>query len=420
MRLVLFTTSYPYDAALEQPFIDRELPYLARYFSEIILIPQSCEGKRLVTPVPVRVEEELCRAVKIKKNSFARKIINILLSRSFYIELITQPSVMLSVPRFLRLAKFIDLAELIGGWTEGWIHKNRLSVDETLFYTFWFEQCSMGVGLVKQKFPHLNLVSRAHGYDVYEERVQASYWPCRSQALAALDKLFLASEHAKNYMTARYPKYSHLFKAAHLGVQDPKQINRKSVDGVFRIVSCSAIVPVKRIELLLKGIARIADLHPDQKFEWHHFGDGQPRAELAEIAKSKLPSNAKGVLAGYVSNDSLMSYYRESPVDVFVNVSESEGGAPVSIQEAISYGIPIVATNVGGNSEIVSDQNGILIGTDPSPEEVAQALSNILEDEKGAERKRKGSRMVWQEKYNAENNFQEFAAELSAICGENH
>lgn len=46
--------------------------------------------------------------------------------------------------------------------------------------------------------------------------------------------------------------------------------------------------------------------------------------------------------------------------DLFVNMSLSEG-IPVSIMEAISFGIPIIATNVGGNAEIVNDETGVLI-----------------------------------------------------------
>ena len=419
MRLVLFTTSYPYDAALEQPFIDRELPYLTKYFSEIILIPQVCEGKRLAPPVPVKVEEDLCSTLILKKKSPAAKIINILFSRSFYKELMTRPSVMLSFPKLLRLATFIDSAQAIGNWTEQWIRKSGINVHKTLIYTFWFEQCTMGLGLVKRKFPHLRLVSRAHGYDVYEERVQPPYWPCRTQALGALDKLFLASDHAKNYMTAHYPQFSELYQTAHLGVQDPKQITSRSEDGIFRIVSCSSIAPVKRVVLLLKAIGRASELHPNHKFEWRHFGDGQERAQLLEMAKSILPPNAKGILAGFISNDSLMSYYKESSVDVFVNVSESEGGAPVSIQEAISYGIPVVATNVGGNAEIVSDQNGVLLSPNPTADEVAQAISSMVDNTLANERKKTGSYNVWQERYNAENNFQTFASDLAKICPQN-
>jgi glycosyltransferase involved in cell wall biosynthesis len=109
-----------------------------------------------------------------------------------------------------------------------------------------------------------------------------------------------------------------------------------------------------------------------------------------------------------------MQYYQDFPVDVFVNVSSTEG-VPVSIQEAISCGIPVIATAVGGNPEIVSEQNGILLSPDPQPDEIAAALLKIWDDPALAGRLRRGSRQVWQTSYNAQVNFRVFAERLKSI-----
>lgn len=50
-----------------------------------------------------------------------------------------------------------------------------------------------------------------------------------------------------------------------------------------------------------------------------------------------------------LGNQLVYDFYRNNDVDVFVNLSESEG-IPVSIIETISFGVPVVATDVGGNS----------------------------------------------------------------------
>ena len=274
----------------------------------------------------------------------------------------------------------------------------------------------MGVGLLKERFPELRLVSRAHGYDIYEERYNPPYWPCRRLALANLDKLFLASDDARNYMLRQYPYHSLLYETAHLGVQDPGFTASASKDGIFRIISCSSIVPLKRIDLLIRGISRAAQLRPEQKFDWRHFGDGPGKGKLQEMVKA-FPQNAKGNLDGYMPNEKIMDFYRKNPVDVIVNVSELEGGSPVSIMEAISCGIPAIATAVGGNPEIVSEQNGILLETAPSPDEIADALLELLDNPKNSAMKRKASRVVWQERYNASRNFEAFAMRLKATMG---
>jgi len=46
-----------------------------------------------------------------------------------------------------------------------------------------------------------------------------------------------------------------------------------------------------------------------------------------------------------------------------MNLSETEG-IPVSIMEAQSAGVPILATNLGGTSEIVNNENGFLVEKD--------------------------------------------------------
>lgn len=60
-----------------------------------------------------------------------------------------------------------------------------------------------------------------------------------------------------------------------------------------------------------------------------------------------------------------------------MNLSTSEG-VPVSIMEVQSYGIPVIATNVGGTGEIIDKDNGILLPSCPSLEDVVAALEKYI------------------------------------------
>jgi glycosyltransferase involved in cell wall biosynthesis len=338
-----------------------------------------------------------------------------LASRSFFPEIQNHLSILLYPSKILKLILFSSRVELTRQWITNFIKTQGIDPNNCILYSYWFDHAATGLTMVRQEFPVIRVVSRAHGYDIYEEYYYPYYWPYRSETLGNLDMLFFASDAGKNYFRDRYPEFISKFETAHLGIDDPGFISTPSDDGVFRIISCSYIVPVKRLGLLLDGIAAAARQRPEQKFEWIHFGDGKGRKSLERKIARNFPSNSRGHLLGYVPNPKIMQYYKDYPSDVFVNVSETEGGAPISIQEAISCGIPIVATSVGGNPEIVSEKNGLLLGPDPTPEEIATALLKICDNPLLSAEMRKESRRVWQESYNADVNFRSFAERLKSI-----
>ena len=69
--------------------------------------------------------------------------------------------------------------------------------------------------------------------------------------------------------------------------------------------------------------------------------------------------------------------YRKA--DIFVTTSVSDG-TPVSLLEAMSSGLPCIATSVGGIPEwITNGENGILIPP-RSPEAVADAILRLSKD----------------------------------------
>jgi len=412
--LIIFTLSYPYDGASEQTFLGRELPYLTQYFDNIILVPKRCRGKQVVIPERVVVNTDF--AAIIAQASKLNLLYRALLSPQYYQEIFSNPALLFFPRKMLKLIKMAGRASLTRNWVSEWLQTlslNKPSKDAIL-YTYWFDEVAVGVGLAKNNFPSMKFISRAHGYDIYEDRPPYFYWPFRKRTLASLDKLFLASYAASNYMRTRYPAYLSKYETFHLGVENPGFLSSPSKDGIFRIVSCARIVPLKRIDLLLRGIDYAARLRPRQKFEWHHFGEGLMRDELQRFAK-KLPANVKAYLPGFVMNEDIMLHYQENPVDVFISVSKTEGGAPVSITEAASCGIPIIGTNVGGTPEVVSDKNGLLLESDPSSDEIAHAFFELLDNPRTTMRMRKESRQVWRTQLNAKNNFSAFASYLNNL-----
>ncbi|MBE7433566.1 MAG: glycosyltransferase [Anaerolineales bacterium] len=334
-------------------------------------------------------------------------------SKDFYLDIKHRLPSSLKPSYLRRVFSFVAGANLTRKWMENWLQSNRVSADEVICNTFWFDELAMGIGLAKKKYPSLRVISRTHGYDLYEELY--GDWPCRLRAIELIDGLFPDSDIGVNYLREKYPQFKEKYEAALLGVKDPGGVARPSEDGVLRFVSCSNFHPVKRIDLLFESVMTAAKKRPSQRIEWTHFGGvGEIRQQYTQRVINEFPANAKASFPGYKSQHELLQTYLSNPVDIFLNVSSTEGTS-VAMMEAVSCGIPVIATAVGGNVEVVREKNGLLLSANPTPDEIADALLSVCDNREAWLKKRQGSREVWQERYNETTNFEAFAQKLVEI-----
>ncbi|NOH00751.1 MAG: glycosyltransferase [Chloroflexi bacterium] len=411
MILLLFSNSYPYDYATEQTFLNGEVEILCKRFERVILVPRIAQGRRLPVPDGVEVNTSFAKSFTLGRR-LAEGVLAVF-SKDFYLDLKNRLPSSLKPAYLRRLFSFVAGANLTRKWMQNWLKVNRVSADEVIGYTFWFDEISMGLGFAKEKFPSLRVVSRTHGYDLYEELY--GVWPLRPRAIELLDGLFADSDIGAKYLHEKYPQFKEKYNTALLGVPDPGGVAQPSEDGVLRIVSCSNFHPVKRIDLLFESVMAAAKKRPAQKIEWTHFGGAEEiMQQYARRAASEFPANAKASFPGYQTQKHLIKTYLSNPVDVFVNVSSTEGTS-VAMMEAVSCGIPVIATAVGGNVEIVQERNGFLLSANPSPDEIADALLDVCDHREEWMKKRQGSREVWRERYNETTNFEAFAQALVEI-----
>ena len=88
--------------------------------------------------------------------------------------------------------------------------------------------------------------------------------------------------------------------------------------------------------------------------------------------------------------------------------------------EAMSAGMPVVATDVGGTRELVLDHsNGFLIGRDETAAEIAEKIRKLyLMPDEAYEAMCRESRRLWEEKANAEVLYENFYNEIGALLTE--
>lgn len=285
----------------------------------------------------------------------------------------------------------------------------NLPEGEIIFYSYWMYEAAYVAAKLKDKFPGSKFVTRCHGYDLYENRHVNGYLPYRKYIMSHSDFIYPVSQQGKNYLHKLYNGiYDSKISVSRLGTT--KLLNVK-VDGSCQrdrilIVSCSNLIPLKRIDRIIGALKQV-----DYKLEWIHFGTGPLEEELKSMA-ANLPSNIEANFMGQVPNEAIQEYYSDHHVTAFINVSNSEG-VPVSIMEAQSYGIPVIATNVGGTSEIVINNiNGILLDENFESFDLVSAIGEVKMNWNVYSR---NAIRTWESLSNAAITTSEFFGELNKI-----
>ncbi len=402
-KIIIFTDKYPYGRA--ETFLEAEMKYFCDSFEQIIIFPfqkDDCETIR-ITPGNVIVREPLFRNIKRKriellyKGIFNTSKIKIFLQEGFRSQVWKSPSKFrIWLTHFLMIRaimSFIRKRELI-----------RLFNETDLLFFNWGLRWSQILPFLPEDIKP-KIVVRFHGSDLYEN-LNSDYIPWRKEQIKRISSLIAVSEAGKNYISIKYGVPQHKIFLARIGTSD-YGLNPFSKTDTIRIVSCSNIVPVKRVDLIVKILKYLKI-----KTEWIHFGSGPLRKKVVALTK-EVPGHITCQIRGEVNRGELMEFYRNISVDLFINVSCSEG-VPVSVMEALSFGIPVIATNAGGTPEIVSEKNGIVIPIEFNPETVAENIERLINSDNYSNL-RKGARKTWEEKCREEKLYPYFIEYLKNL-----
>lgn len=123
------------------------------------------------------------------------------------------------------------------------------------------------------------------------------------------------------------------------------------------VVSVARLVPLKRHNILLHGLAEMVREGSDLRCELIGYGPGEQR--LRRLTHD-LELNDRVAFLGRLGQAEILD--RLTAADLFVLMSQYEG-MPGSVLEAMASGLPVIATAVAGTREVVVDGvTGILVG----------------------------------------------------------
>ncbi len=381
-KLIIFTDGFPYGKG-EKTFIAPELDYLSNYY-EITMV-STAKSKVFhhdpnPSPLPRNAKCIWCGKRRILFVAF--KCLIMPFTHVGRIELGDILKGSSPLPR--KIAQYL-VSILYYGLSANLLHQFREAgvfdqVNDAVYYSFWFGRCAMALSIAKLDETRLRFISRIHGYELYNERApfgrQPFQWFKRSKANA----IVFAATGAQRYFTAMFGKQdstSATYSVSRIGTSEyphSRKMASQQHEPTRRprlIVSCSNAIPLKRVELIAQAVSHL----DSPLINWVHFGDGSELKSIKALS-SDLRINAE--FPGAVSNEKVKHFYAENDVDLFITTTSTEGGCPVSITEALSFGIPIIGTNVGGIPEQI-DGNGILLDVDASPHEIADSIRKILD-----------------------------------------
>jgi glycosyltransferase involved in cell wall biosynthesis len=152
------------------------------------------------------------------------------------------------------------------------------------------------------------------------------------------------------------------------------------------ILYTGRLVGLKGISDLIISAKEVCKKFPDSKFII--TGKGPNRGYLERlVAKLKLTENI--FFTGYIDRKKLLTLYQSSTIYVLPSYHE---GLPTSLLEAMSCGLPSIASDVAGSSEvIINNQNGILVPP-KCPEELSRQIINLLDSKSERDRLAKSAR----------------------------
>lgn len=401
-RIILITNAFPFGKG-EASFILPELEALKDNYDFTIISRNSKEEQTSELTFPVDIYRY--------NSSISSKQLLKSLPKLFSFEVLKEVFKYIASPKkVVNTIKFVLRAHHFSKFAQSIREKYDQDV---VYYTYWNDYATYGlVRFNKNKSD--KIISRIHGGDLYLRPTNNYCLPLKKYIADNIDKLIFISQNGKDYYVNTFkPCDSSKLVVSRMGTDDTDVLSGASNDGVLRVLSLSNITFGKRVDRIAEVLSEVNGIN----IEWTHIGDGEEESLAVGSAHKYLDNkeNVKYNFLGRLPNSEVREYLKKNCVDVLLNVSYSEG-LPVSMMEAASFGIPVIATNVGAVGEIVSSENGFLINRDFENSELVSVLANfskLSEDE--IKSLRQNSRIIWEDSYNSYVNYQKFKKEIDKL-----
>jgi len=164
------------------------------------------------------------------------------------------------------------------------------------------------------------------------------------------------------------------FKVVHCALELDKYQYRRPRKNVKTLFCAARLAPEKGLTFAITALSILTDQGYDLEL---HLAGGGPSQKQLERTAEQLGLRHRVRLLGYLSEDEVIEHLTRA--DIFILPSFVEG-LPVSAMEAMAVGVPVIATNIAGTSELVEpNRTGILVRPSDA-QSLADAAVKLISD----------------------------------------
>lgn len=174
-----------------------------------------------------------------------------------------------------------------------------------------------------------------------------------------------------------------------------------------RLLSVGRLVHQKGLDLAMHALADLKD----KEWEWMIVGDGPRMGALKSLAK-KLGIDERIIFIGWQSREQLNEHYGRSNLFLFPSRHE---GMPNAVLEAMASGLPVIASRIAGNEELVIDGDTGILFPSENVDLLRVALKKLLNDSSLCKQMGTASRRRVEEHYSWESTANQYALLLERL-----
>ena len=220
-------------------------------------------------------------------------------------------------------------------------------------------------------FTSVNVVwhFHSHEFDIPLKSRLAFRWLAKLPSVKKI--LFVNHELMEHFSFLNFPivKQGVLYNHSEI---EPNLIKSEKADKIIHIGYLGRVVDLKRVDYLLELAVYLSGQQDFYDFKIHVVGDGDA---LDEIRSGADKASLRDIFVFHGFQSDVIKYY--SKFDIFVNPS-SEECLCMSMIDAGMMGLPVVAFDVGGNNEvIINEQTGYIV---PDKNDFFAKCFNLIKD----------------------------------------